>query len=413
MGPMPLGDVQVIAEKFAALGPVLDERARRLWAAAEAHAIGRGGISRVSEATGLSRITIRSGLSELYPSSPLHGRGATAGRTRRPGGGRKPLIEHDPKLERALEILVDPVTRGDPMSPLRWTCKSAASLAAELQAQGHTASERSVNRLLHASGYSLQSNRKTIEGGDHPDRDAQFQHINRRVKAYQKQGQPVVSVDAKKKELIGRFRNGGREWQPSGEPEAVNVYDFIDKDLGKAIPYGVYDQTTNTGWVGVGIDHDTAEFAVETLRRWWRKMGRQVYPQATRLLVTADGGGSNGSRCRLWKMELQRLASETGLRISVCHFPPGTSKWNTIEHRMFCHITENWRGRPLVSREVVVNLIGNTTTATGLSIRSELDDGSYPTGRKITDEQMKGLSIKKEKFHGEWNYTILPKANIG
>jgi hypothetical protein len=410
---MSHGFVEVIAEKFASLEPVLDERARRLWAAAEARAIGRGGISRVAEATGLSRITIRMGLRELNPSSPPLDRVASAGGVRRRGGGRKPLIAHDPKLELALEILVDPVTRGDPMSPLRWTCKSAANLAAELQAQGHTVSERSVNRLLHASGYSLQSNRKTIEGGDHPDRDDQFQHINRRVKAYQKQGQPVVSVDAKKKELVGRYRNGGREWQPSGSPEEVNVYDFIDKDLGKAIPYGVYDQTANTGWVGVGVDHDTAEFAVETLRRWWRNMGRRVYPQATKLLVTADGGGSNGSRCRLWKMELQRLASETGLQISVCHFPPGTSKWNKIEHRMFCHITENWRGRPLVSREVVVNLIGNTTTETGLSIRSELDEGSYPTGRKVTDEQMKGLSIKKDKFHGEWNYTIIPTADIG
>jgi transposase len=410
---MPHLDVQVIAEKFASLQRVFDERTRRLWAAAEARAIGRGGISRVAEATGLSRTTIRSGLGELDPSSPPSDRAETAGRTRRHGGGRKPLTEHDPELERALEVLVDPVTRGDPMSPLRWTCKSAANLAAELQAQGHAVSERSVNRLLHASGYSLQSNRKTIEGGDHPDRDAQFQHINRRVKAFQKQGQPVVSVDAKKKELVGRFRNGGREWQPSGEPEAVNVYDFIDEDLGKAIPYGVYDQTANTGWVGVGIDHDTAEFAVETLRRWWRNMGRLVYPQATKLLVTADGGGSNGSRCRLWKMELQRLASETGLRISVCHFPPGTSKWNKIEHRMFCHITENWRGRPLVSREVVVNLIGSTTTKAGLSIRSELDEGSYPTGRKVTDEQIKGLSIRKEKFHGEWNYTILPQPDNG
>jgi hypothetical protein len=410
---MSHGFVEVIAEKFASLEPVLDERARRLWAAAEARAIGRGGISRVAEATGLSRITIRMGLRELNPSSPPLDRVASAGGVRRRGGGRKPLIAHDPKLELALEILVDPVTRGDPMSPLRWTCKSAANLAAELQAQGHTVSERSVNRLLHASGYSLQSNRKTIEGGDHPDRDDQFQHINRRVKAYQKQGQPVVSVDAKKKELVGRYRNGGREWQPSGSPEEVNVYDFIDKDLGKAIPYGVYDQTANTGWVGVGVDHDTAEFAVETLRRWWRNMGRRVYPQATKLLVTADGGGSNGSRCRLWKMELQRLASETGLQISVCHFPPGTSKWNKIEHRMFCHITENWRGRPLVSREVVVNLIGKTTTETGLSIRSELDDGSYPTGRKVTDQQMKGLSIKKDKFHGEWNYTIMPIADIG
>jgi Rhodopirellula transposase DDE domain len=406
---MPLGDVQVIAEKFAALGPVLDERARRLWAAAEAHAIGRGGISRVSEATGLSRITIRSGLSELYPSTPLPGRGATAVGVRRPGGGRKPLIEHDPKLERALEILVDPVTRGDPMSPLRWTCKSAAKLAAELQAQGHTASERSVNRLLHASGYSLQSNRKTIEGGDHPDRDAQFQHINRQVKAHQKRGQPVVSVDAKKKELVGRFRNGGREWQPSGEPEAVNVYDFIDKDLGKAIPYGVYDQTANTGWVGVGVDHDTAEFAVETLRRWWRNMGRQVYPQATKLLVTADGGGSNGSRCRLWKMELQRLASETGLRVSVCHFPPGTSKWNKIEHRMFSHLTQNWRGRSLESREVVVNLIGQTTTREGLEVRAELDTGRYKKGIKVTDDELEGVRITRDEFHGEWNYTISPK----
>jgi hypothetical protein len=406
---MPAPDTRVIAEKFASLEPVLDERARRLWAASEACAIGRGGISRVVEATGLSRVTIRAGLRELQPSSPPLDRMESAGRVRRRGGGRKPLIDHDPKLERALEILVDPVTRGDPMSPLRWTCKSAANLAAELQAQGHTVSERSVNRLLHASGYSLQSNRKTIEGGDHPDRDAQFQHINRRVKAYQKQGQPVVSVDAKKKELIGRFRNGGREWQPSGEPEAVNVYDFIDKDLGKAIPYGVYDQTTNTGWVGVGVEHDTAEFAVETLRRWWRNMGRQVYPQATRLLVTADGGGSNGSRCRLWKMELQRLASETGLQISVCHFPPGTSKWNKIEHRMFCHITENWRGRPLVSREVVVNLIGGTKTKAGLEIRSELDGGSYPIAREVTEQQMDGLSIKREKFHGEWNYTIRPK----
>ncbi len=413
MGLTPHPETRVIAEKFASLEAVLHERARRLWAAAEARAIGRGGITRVAEATGLSRITIRMGLRELDHSPPPLDRVASVGGVRRRGGGRKPLIDHDPKLERALEILVDPVTRGDPMSPLRWTCKSAANLAAELQAQGHTASERSVNRLLHASGYSLQSNRKTIEGGDHPDRDAQFRHINRRVKAYQKQGQPVVSVDAKKKELVGRFRNGGREWQPSGSPEEVKVYDFIDKDLGKAIPYGVYDQAANTGWVGVGVDHDTSEFAVETLRRWWRNMGRRVYPQATKLLVTADGGGSNGSRCRLWKMELQRLASETGLRISVCHFPPGTSKWNKIEHRMFCHITENWRGRPLVSREVVVNLIGRTTTETGLSIRSELDDGSYPTGRKVTDEQMKGLSIKRDKFHGEWNYTIIPIADIG
>jgi hypothetical protein len=400
---------QAIRSKYTSPESVLDERARRLWAATEARAIGRGGISRVAEATGLSRITIKAGLTELgLPVAPTD-REAARQRVRRPGGGRKALVEHDPDLLRDLEALVDPVTRGDPMSPLRWTCKSAAKLAAELRARGHTASERSVNRPLHVLGYSLRSNRKTIEGKGHPDRDAQFQHINRRVKAFQRQGQPVVSVDAKKKELVGRFRNGGREWQPKGQPEEVEVYDFVKEDLGKALPYGIYDQTADTGWVSVGVDRDTAEFAVETLRRWWRNMGRQVYPKAERLLVTADGGGSNGTRCRLWKVELQGLADETGLRISVCHFPPGTSKWNEIEHRMFCHITENWRGRPLVSREVVVNLIGHTTTRTGLAIRSELDEGNYPTGRKVSDEQMEGLSIKRDKFHGEWNYSIIPR----
>jgi hypothetical protein len=401
--------VQSIKAKYTSLEPVLDERARRLWAATEARAIGRGGITRVAEATGLSRVTIRAGLSELdLPVTPTDRRVANE-RLRRSGGGRKPLVDHDPDLFRDLETLVDPVTRGDPMSPLRWTCKSAARLATELQAQGHAVSERTVNRLLHALGYSLQSNRKTIEGKGHPDRDAQFQYINRRVKAFQRQGQPVVSVDAKKKELVGQFRNGGREWQPQGQPEEVEVYDFVKKDLGKVIPYGIYDQTTNAGWIGVGVDHDTAEFAVETLRRWWRNMGRRAYPRAKRLLITADGGGSNGSRCRLWKVGLQGLADEIGLRISVCHFPPGTSKWNKIEHRMFCHITENWRSRPLVSREVVVNLIGHTTTKTGLVIRSELDEGSYPTGREVSDEQMDGLSIRRDKFHGEWNYTILPR----
>jgi Rhodopirellula transposase DDE domain len=407
-GPMQNPMTQAIKAKYASLEPVLDERARRLWAATEARAIGRGGITRVAEATGLSRVTIRAGLNELnLPVTPAKRR-AVVERIRRPGGGRKALAAHDPDLLHDLETLVDPVTRGDPMSPLRWTCKSAEKIATELQARGHGASERSVNRLLHDLGYSLQSNRKTIEGKGHPDRDAQFQYINRRVKAFQRQGQPVISVDAKKKELVGQFRNAGREWQPEGQPEEVEVYDFAKKDLGKAIPYGIYDQTNNTGWVSVGIDHDTAEFAVETLRRWWRNMGSQVYPQAKRLLITADGGGSNGSRCRLWKVELQRLADEIGLRISVCHFPPGTSKWNKIEHRMFCHITENWRGRPLVSREVVVNLIGHTTT-TGLSIRSELDEGSYPTGREVSEEQIKGLSIRRDKFHGEWNYTIFSK----
>ncbi len=401
--------VQVVRTKYTSLEPALDERARRLWAATEARAIGWGGLSQVSEATGLSRITIKAGLTELGLPVLAADWQESRHRVRRPGGGRKTLVDHDPELLQDLEALVDPVTRGDPMSPLRWTCKSAAKLAAELRARGHAVSERAVNRLLHGLGYSLQSNRKTIEGKSHPDRDAQFQHINRRVQAFQRQGQPVVSVDAKKKELIGQFRNGGREWQPRGRPEEVEVYDFAKKDLGKVIPYGIYDQTTDSGWVSVGVDHDTAEFAVETLRRWWRNMGRRVYSQAERLLITADGGGSNGSRCRLWKVELQGLADETGLRISVCHFPPGTSKWNKIEHRMFCHITENWRGRPLVSREVVVNLIGHTTTKTGLEIRSELDGALYPTGRKISDEQMEELSIKRDKFHGEWNYSILPR----
>jgi hypothetical protein len=401
--PNPL--TQIVEAKYITLKPLLDERARRLWAAVEARSLGRGGIIRVAEATGLARATIREGLKELdLPGGPLSG-----GRLRPPGGGRKPVTDLDPGLLRELETLVGPVTRGDPMSPLRWTCKSADKLAEGLRARGHVVSERTVNRLLHDLGYSLQSNRKTIEGKGHPDRDAQFQYINRRARAFQRQGQPVVSVDTKKKELVGHYRNGGREWQPKGRPEKVKVHDFIDKGLGKAIPYGVYDMATNTGWVSVGVDHDTAEFAVETIRRWWDRMGSRVYPRAKKLLITADGGGSNGSRCRLWKVELQRLADETGLSISVCHFPPGTSKWNKIEHRMFCHITENWRGRPLVSREVVVNLIGGTSTKAGLEIRSELDGNSYPTAREITDQQMDALSIKREKFHGEWNYTIRPK----
>jgi DDE family transposase len=401
---------ETIAAKFIILRPLLDEHARRMWAAVEARAMGRGGLSRVAEATGLSRVTIRAGLQELACADPASGLQAPPARVRRRGGGRKPLSLHDPHLLHTLETLVDPVTRGDPMSLLRWTCKSAAQLAAALRAQGHPVSERTVNRLLHDLGYSLQSNRKTLEGSTHPDRDAQFQYINRRAKAFQKQGQPVVSVDTKKKELVGQFRHGGREWYPQGQPEEVEVHDFPSKTLGKVIPYGVYDEATNTGWVSVGVDHDTAEFAVETVRRWWRHMGSRVYPKAKRLLITADGGGSNSSRCRLWKVELQRLADETGLRISVCHFPPGTSKWNKIEHRMFCHITENWRGRPLVSRAVVVNLIGHTTTTTGLVIQSALDDHSYPTGREVTAEQMESLALKQEKFHGEWNYTLRPRV---
>ncbi len=401
---------QALAAKFAPLEPLLDERTRRLWAAVEARALGRGGIARVAEATGLARATIRAGLRDLDTSHPAAPVPAPNERVRRPGGGRSSLVEGDPYLLRALERLVEPVTRGDPMSPLCWTCKSAARLAAELQTQGHVVSERTVNRLLHALGYSLQANRKTLEGRQHPDREAQFQYLNRRVKAFQRQGQPVVSVETKKKELVGQFRAGGREGHPSGQPEQVKVHDFPDKEQGKVIPYGVYDLATNTGWVSVGVDHDTAEFAVATLRRWWHHLGREVYPQARRLLITADGGGSNGSRCRLWKSELQQLADDLGLRISVCHFPPGTRKWNKIEHRMFCHLTENWRGRPLVSREVVVNLIGHTTTKTGLEIRSELDENRYPIGREITDQQMQALSIQREKFHGEWNYTIKPRS---
>lgn len=355
----------------------------------------------------MSRVTIKAGLEELSSS------GGDAGRVRRPGGGRKALVKHDPGLLGALETLVDPVTRGDPTSPLRWTCKSADRLASELAASGRPVSERTVGRLLHALGYSLPSNRKAIEGKDHPDRDAQFRHINRRVVAFQRRGQPVVSVDTKKKEIVRNYRNSGREWEPKGRPRQVKSKNFPDKELGKIIPYGVYDPTDNTGWVGVGIDHDTAEFAVETLRRWWRRMGSRVYPDATELLITADGGGSNGTRNRLWKWKLQGLADEIGLSLSVCHFPPGTSKWNKIEHRMFCHITENWRGRPLVSREVAVNLIGHTTTKQGLSIHSELDANPYPLGRKVSDKQMKSVRIKKDAFHGEWNYTISPKPIIG
>jgi hypothetical protein len=401
--------VEIVRAKFEVLKSVLDERSRRLWAATEARAIGRGGITRVSEATGLTHVTIRAGLKQLDRTSSAMTPAATAGRIRQSGGGRKPLVHHDPKILSALEALVEPLTRGDPESPLRWTCKSTAKLALELNAQGHAVSPRTINTLLDQLGYSLQSNRKTREGGKHPDRNAQFEHINRKTKLFQRQGEPVVSVDAKKKELVGDFKNGGREWQPKGRPEEVRVYDFIDKKLGKAIPYGVYDMAANLGWVSVGVDHDTSEFAVETLRRWWQQMGSQTYPRATQLLITADGGGSNGSRCRLWKSKLQAFADEIGLRIMVCHFPPGTSKWNKIEHRMFCHITENWRGRPLVDHEVVVNLIGATTTETGLEIQAKLDENVYPVGQKVTKQQMKELLIKQDTFHGEWNYTIEPR----
>ena len=397
-----------IKVRFELLRPVLDERTRRLWAGAEAQVIGRGGIARVSESTGLSRDTVRAGLREIQGGLEPVQRAAGV-RLRRSGGGRKSLSERDPELQAALERKLDPVTRGDPMSPLRWTCLSAARLAEALQAEGHAVSERSVNRLLHALGYSLQANRKTLEGRQHPDRDGQFRYIDERVREFQGAGQPVVSVDTKKKENLGRYRNGGREWRPEGQPKAVNVHDFPDPERGKVIPYGVYDVAANAGWVSVGSDHDTSEFAVETLRRWWRKMGRPAYPQAQRLLITCDGGGSNSSRGRLWKLELQGLADELGLRVTVCHFPPGTSKWNKIEHRMFSHITQNWRGRPLVCREVVVNLIGAVTTKQGLRIQSEVDENRYESGRKVTDEEMKQLSIERADFHGEWNYTLVPR----
>ncbi len=389
--------------KHALLSRYLNERQRRLVAAADAQLLGHGGIATLSRITGLSRTTLHKGLQELEGSE------VPAERVRREGGGRKRKSEQDPAVVKELERLVDPATRGDPMSPLRWTSKSTAKLAEELCQRGFAISSRTVGRLLHEQDYSLQSNRKTQEGTSHPDRDAQFQHISQQTQAFQQRGAPVVSVDTKKKELVGDFKNGGREWQPKGTPEQVRVHDFPDKELGKAIPYGVYDVTSNQGWVSVGTDHDTAEFAMETIRRWWLQMGSKSYPGAREVLILADGGGSNGSRTKLWKMALQKLADETGIAISVCHFPPGTSKWNKIEHRMFCHITENWRGKPLVSHEVIVNLIGNTTTQKGLRIRAELDRQTYPTGIKIADADLAELMIEKSEFHGEWNYRISPR----
>lgn len=405
--------VETIREKYEALKSVMDERTRRLWAAAEAKAIGRGGIARVTEATGISHTTIRLGLVELQaPPDPDPAKSPTR-RIRLPGGGRKTLVDHNPALLSALQALIEPITRGDPQSPLRWTCKSAAKLTAELNAQGHAVSPRSVYTLLKRLGYSLQSLRKAREGGQHPDRNAQFEHINAQAQSFQANEQPVVSVDTKKKELVGDFKNSGREWQPKGKPEEVRVHDFPEPGKGKAIPYGVYDVAANRGWVSVGIDHDTAEFAVATLRRWWEQMGRARYPGAKRLLITADGGGSNGSRSRLWKWKLQEWADETGLEITVSHFPPGTSKWNKIEHRLFCQITANWRGRPLVDLECIVSLIGSTRTETGLEVRAELDAGSYPLGREVTKEEMETLHITPNEFHGEWNYTIRPRKATG
>jgi hypothetical protein len=390
--------------RFAQVASVLDERRRRLWAAAEANAAGYGGVSLLARVTGLTRPTIHAGLKELASGIvPL-----PAGRVRRAGAGRKPLTHTQPELLAALDALVEPTARGDPESPLRWTCKGIRKLAAELQRQGFRIGRQRVADWLRKLGYSLQGNRKTREGGQHADRNAQFEYIARQVRKLQKRGQPVISVDTKKKELVGDFKNGGREWRPQGQPEGVRVHDFLDKKLGKAIPYGVYDLAANNGWVSVGIDHDTSDFAVETIRRWWRHMGRKRYPKAKELLITADGGGSNGCRCRLWKVALQRLATELGLIIRVCHLPPGTSKWNKIEHRLFSQIAINWRGRPLASHEVIVQLIAGTKTATGLRVRAALDKRSYPTGRKVTKQELAEINLHLAKFHGEWNYTIRP-----
>ncbi len=408
-------DAEIIAavrNKYQALRPVLDEKVRRRWAACEAMAIGWGGITAVAEATGLSRPTIRAGLAEVRggASDAEEDPDAERQRLRQVGGGRRRVTESDPGLLKALQALLEASTRGEPQSPLLWTSKSTRHLAAALAQQGHQVSHHTVARLLEDLHYSLQANRKTQEGSSHPDRNAQFEHINKQVQAFQKRGQPVVSVDTKKKELIGDFKNAGREWHPQGQPVKVRSKDFVDQHLGKGIPYGVYDITANNGWVSVGMDHDTAQFASESLRRWWQQMGSRVYPKAKELLVMADAGGSNGYRIRLWKVALQELADAIGLRISVCHFPPGTSKWNKIEHRMFCHITENWRGKPLVSRAVIVNLIGNTKTRTGLTIHAELDENAYPIGIKVSDAELAAVRIKRAKFHGDWNYTISPRV---
>jgi transposase len=404
-------DDDALRAKYRALSGLLDERSFRLCLAGDALALGRGGISQVARASGVSRTTIHAGVRELRESAPRLAPEppSQARRIRRPGGGRKARPETDASLLEDLDHLLDPVTRGDPMSPLRWTCKSTTKLAEELRASGHRVSQATVWRLLDALGYSMQSNRKTREGSDHPDRNAQFEFINTTAQEFLAQGWPVISVDTKKKELIGPFKNGGREWQQQGEPVAVNLHDFPDPKLGKVVPYGVYDVGRNEGWVSVGISHDTAQFAVAAIRRWWVQMGQRAYPAALQLLITADGGGSNGSRVRLWKVELQRLADDLGLLLHVRHFPPGTRKWNKIEHRMFCHITENWRGRPLVSRMVVVELIAATHTAQGLVIHAELDETTYETGKTVTEDQMGSLALERCDFHGEWNYRLSPR----
>jgi transposase len=396
-------DIAAITARYEALKPVLDERTRRLVAAAESQAIGKGGISSVSRATGISRPVIRQGIAELKDPASL-----APGRIRRQGGGRKKAIDKDTSLKSDLQDLLESTTRGDPEAPLRWTCKSVRQLTAELTRMKHRVSHQVVADLLHGLGYSLQANSKTKEGTNHPDRNAQFEHLNGKVKWCLGRRQPVISVDTKKKELVGDFKNIGRELRPKGQPELVRVHDFMDKDLGRATPYGICDLGQNSGWVSVGMDHDTAEFAVETIRRWWRTMGRPSYPQATRLLITADAGGSNGSRLRLWKLELQKLADQTGLRIVVCHFPPGTSKWNKIEHRLFSYISQNWRGKPLRSFETIISLIAATGTSTGLKVHAELNRERYEAGIKVSDEELAQIKIRRDKFHGDWNYEIHP-----
>ena len=380
---------------------------RRQWAASEARECGWGGVTAVAHATGLSRSTITAARAEL--KLPAKRRVAEAGRIRRPGGGRRPLSETDPALLAALEALVDPASRGDPESPLRWTCKSTRRLAQELTSRRHPVSPRTVAALLVHAGYSLQANRKTREGASHPDRNAQFEYINEQVQRFLDRGQPAISVDTKKKELVGDFRNGGRQWRPAGRPVEVRVHDFLDPALGKVIPYGVYDLANNQGWVSVGIDHDTAPFAANSIRRWWEQMGRRRFPRAGELLVTADGGGSNSFRSRRWKVSLQGLADALGLRLQVCHFPPGTSKWNQIEHRLFSFITQNWRGQPLVSHQAIVSLIAKTTTRTGLVVKAALDTNTYDTALKVSDAELSALRLTPDVFHGDWNYTLRPR----
>lgn len=397
-----------IRRKYRVVAIELDERRRRQWAAAEARDLGWGGVSVVARATGLSRPTIIAGLRELQ--LPASERAAAAQRIRRPGGGRRAVTATDPTLLAALMGLIEPATRGAPDSPLRWTCQSTARLAAELTRQDHPVSDRTVASLLKAAGYSLQANRKTREGAGHPDRDAQFAYLNARVAASHRRGQPAISVDTKKKELVGDFKNGGRVWRPHGHPTTVRVHDFLDPTLGKAIPYGVYDLLNNQGWVSVGIDHDTAEFAVHSIRLWWQRMGRRRFPRARHLLITADAGGSNGPRSRLWKRALQTLADELGLTLSVCHFPPGTSKWNKIEHRLFSFITQNWRGQPLISHQAIVNLIAATTTRAGLLVKAALDTHVYDTAIHVTDAELASVRLRPHAFHGEWNYTISPRS---